>query len=270
MAWLVEARDPYTGGHLWRVSQYCALLAGHAGLARGEVALIALGGFVHDLGKAGIPDAILRKAGPLDQDEYSVIKTHPELGRRLLESHPLSNLVMPAVWQHHETPDGRGYPRGLSGEQIPAMAAIVGVCDAFDAMTSQRPYRNGMPVAKALELIEKGAGSQFDRGFATRLVALGAEGQLDHVVGHSDDGIPLGRCSGCGPIIVIKRENNPGDQVFCPACGSGFALYRGDEGTLATQPSGAQCSVGTLIPSPDTRLIATLARKFSGGVTARG
>ncbi|MBJ7546162.1 HD domain-containing protein, partial [Pseudomonas sp. OA3] len=100
LAWVVEARDPYTGGHLWRVAQYCALLAEKSGFAPAEVARLALGGFVHDLGKVGIPDAILRKPGPLNDDEYAVIRTHPEIGRRMLETHPIAALVLDAVASH--------------------------------------------------------------------------------------------------------------------------------------------------------------------------
>lgn len=109
MASQVEARDSYTGGHLWRVSQYCSLLVKEMGFHPNEVVRIALGGFVHDLGRIGIPDAVLHKEGLLNDDECSVIKTHPNIGKRVLEGHPLARLVMDAVWIHHEMPNGRGY-----------------------------------------------------------------------------------------------------------------------------------------------------------------
>jgi response regulator RpfG family c-di-GMP phosphodiesterase len=264
MAWLVEARDPYTGGHLWRVSQYCGLLAEAADLPKSEVSLITLGGFVHDLGKVGIPDAVLRKAGPLSDDEYGMIKTHPDIGKRMLESHPLANLVMDAVWAHHETPNGAGYPRGLSGPQISTMAAITGICDAFDAMTSNRPYRDGMSAIKALQIIEDGAGTQFDVSLATLFVQLGREGRLNHVLGHTDQGIPLRRCLGCGPIVVVRRGTLPGDQVFCPACEAGYILYQPvDEVGLSLKPTGFRGSSSALSPVPDTQLIAKLASQFA-------
>lgn len=110
MSLLVEARDPYTGGHLWRVSQFSRLIALDMGLESSEVARITLGGFLHDLGKIGIPDSILNKRDKLTDEEYAVIKTHPTIGSRLLSGHPLRDLVDVAVTMHHETPDGRGYP----------------------------------------------------------------------------------------------------------------------------------------------------------------
>ena len=147
MAWVVEARDPYTGGHLWRVSRYAALLCERAGIPMDECARIAIGGFLHDLGKIGIPDAILRKRDKLTDDEMAIMKTHPDVGARLLAGHPLADLVRDAVLLHHETLDGSGYPKGIAGPDIPIAARIVGLCDAFDAMTSTRPYRAGMPMA---------------------------------------------------------------------------------------------------------------------------
>ncbi|POA70794.1 HD-GYP domain-containing protein [Pseudomonas sp. DP16D-R1] len=264
MASLVEARDPYTGGHLWRVSQYCTLLAKEMGFPPSEVVRIALGGFVHDLGKIGIPDAVLRKAGPLNDDEYNVIKTHPDIGKRMLEGHPLARLVMDAVWIHHEMPNGRGYPRGLTSEQIPTIAAITGICDAFDAMTSKRPYREGMPSAKALDIIESGAGTQFDTRLATSFVRLGRRGLFDHVMGHTDDGIPLRHCLTCGPTVVVRRTSVLGDHVFCPACGSGYELYRAESGAaLGLLPTGKTGSAAQLSPSPDTELITRLAIRFA-------
>ncbi|MFY1664063.1 HD-GYP domain-containing protein [Pseudomonas sp. Pseu.R1] len=264
MAWLVEARDPYTGGHLWRVSQYCTLLAQGAGLPLEEVQLIALGGFVHDLGKVGIPDAVLRKPGPLDEEEFDVIKTHPDIGRRLLESHPLAERVMDAVWAHHEMPNGRGYPRGLIGDQIPRMAAITGICDAFDAMTSDRPYRKGMSPTVALKAVEDGAGTQFDHDYAHLFARIGREGKLNHILGHTDVGIPLRRCEGCGPTVTVSRDNKVGDVVFCAACGMGYELYRPKEAApLGVRATGARGSASQLNPLPDKSLILDLAGQFT-------
>lgn len=115
MAWVVEARDPYTGGHLWRVSRYAAMLGEAAGLSGAALARVEIGGFLHDLGKIGIPDAILRKPGRLTEEEYEIIRTHPEVGARLLAAHPLAALVRSAVLCHHETPDGGGLSAWTSG-----------------------------------------------------------------------------------------------------------------------------------------------------------
>ncbi|MBI3146835.1 MAG: HD domain-containing protein [Pseudogulbenkiania sp.] len=243
MAWFVEARDPYTGGHLWRVSQYARLLAEAGKLDSAEVARISLGGFLHDLGKIGVPDAILRKPASLSDEEYAVIKTHPEMGMHMLAGHPLAGLIKNAVYLHHERPDGLGYPRGLTFENIPLEARIVGVCDAFDAMTSHRPYRAGMPLERALGIVSEGLGRQFDPNFGRLLIELGETGQLDHIRGHSDDGIPLLSCPMCGPTLAIRREQLPGEHVYCRNCGGEFVLVD-DERALSAEPTG-RCGTPT-------------------------
>lgn len=259
MAWFVEARDPYTGGHLWRVSRYARLLAESAGFSNADAARIGLGGFLHDLGKVGVPDAILRKRDRLTADEYAVIKTHPDIGLRMLSGHPLARLVSDAVLLHHERPDGQGYPHGLAGDVIPDMARIVGICDAFDAMTSHRPYRPGMPRDKAIAIIREFRGTQFDAHFADVFIALGMAGRLDHVMGHSDDGIPLQSCPMCGPTLVIRREDNEGDHLYCRNCSGEFALKTLDN-VLVAVPTGKQGQAVDLEPETDSALIARTVR----------
>lgn len=255
MAWAVEARDPYTGGHLWRVSRYARLLADHLGYEETDAARISLGGFLHDLGKIAVPDAILRKAGALTDGEYAVIKTHPDVGRRLLAGHPLASLVQDAVLLHHERPDGRGYPQGLRGDMIPPMARIVGLCDAFDAMTSHRPYRAGMSRDKALIIIREARGSQFDESMTDVFLAMGEKGFFDHVIGHSDVGIPLRECSMCGPTLVVRRSHRESDHIYCPNCTGEYELKDVD-GFLNTFPTGRKGSAADLEPDIDTDLIA--------------
>jgi hypothetical protein len=258
MAWIVEARDPYTGGHLWRVSQYSRMLAEDLRLEAEEVARIELGGFLHDLGKVGIPDAVLNKPGPLDEHEYALIKTHPRIGARLLRGHPLATLAHEAVLMHHEMPNGRGYPAGLSGEAIPLIARIVGVCDAFDAMTSTRPYRKGMPLDKALDIIQQEAGKQFDSDLSARLVRLGREGRLHHVVGHTDQGIPLMSCAMCGPTIVVRRDQKPGEYVYCHRCGNQAQFkFRTDDG-IELEPTGIKGTAEQLETEVDEALLSAL------------
>lgn len=255
MAWFVEARDPYTGGHLWRVSRYARLLAERANFSNADAARISLGGFLHDLGKVGVPDAVLRKPDMLTEEEYAVIKTHPDIGMRMLSGHPLARLVSDAVFLHHERPDGQGYPHGMTGDSIPDMARIVGICDAFDAMTSHRPYRAGMPRAKAIAIIKELCGSQFDEHFAGIFITLGEAGDLDHVIGHSDQGIPLQICPMCGPTLVLRRENHEGDSIYCRNCSGEFAL-KTRNGTLAASPTGKQGKAVNLEPDVDSALIA--------------
>ncbi len=258
MAWIVEARDPYTGGHLWRVSQYSRLLAQDLGLQVDEAAKIELGGFLHDLGKVGIPDAVLNKPGPLDDHEYALIKTHPRIGARLLRGHPLATLAHEAVAMHHEMPNGRGYPEGLSGDAIPLIARIVGICDAFDAMTSTRSYRKGMAVEKALSIIEQAAGTQFDTDLSARLVRLGNDGKLNHLVGHTDHGIPLMSCPICGPTIVVRRDQKPGDYVYCHQCGNQARFKFRTSETIELEPTGAKGSAEQLETEVDEALLSAL------------
>lgn len=259
MAWFVEARDPYTGGHLWRVSRYARVLAEGAGFCDAEAARFSLGGFLHDLGKVGVPDAILRKPDGLTDSEYAVIRTHPDIGMRMLSGHPLSLLVSDAVLSHHERPDGHGYPRGVAGDEIPEMARIIGICDAFDAMTSHRPYRAGMPRDAALAIIGQFRGSQFDAGFADIFIALGVAGRLDDVIGHSDAGIPLRVCPMCGPTLVVRREDVDGHRIYCRNCSGEFELeMRGD--VLTAVPTGKLGQAVDLEPENDSALIARTVR----------
>lgn len=256
MAWFVEARDPYTGGHLWRVSRFSRLLADEAGLNVTDAARVSLGGFLHDLGKVGIPDAILRKPGHLTDDEFELIRTHPDIGVRMLAGHPLAPLVRDAVGKHHERPDGKGYPHGLTGDDIPLDARIVGICDAFDAMTSHRPYRAGMPEQTALSILRDGAGEQFDAELAPLFVRLGRQRKLTDIIGHSDDGIPLQSCPMCGPTLVVRYGQSEGEQIFCRNCAGEFVLDQ----ALKAQPTGRNGRAVDLEPEPDTELIARTVR----------
>ena len=259
MAWFVEARDPYTGGHLWRVSRYARILAESAGYSEAEAARISLGGFLHDLGKVGVPDAILRKSERLTEEEYAVIKTHPDVGQRMLAGHPLAALVSDAVLLHHERPDGLGYPRGLSTDKIPLMARMVGICDAFDAMTSHRPYRAGMPRDKALGILVEQRGTQFDAALTDVFIELGRSGALDHVLGHSDDGIPLHSCPMCGPTLVLRRGQRPGDHAYCGACCGEFEVIEGSAG-IGVHMTGKRGRAVDLEPEADQDLIARTVR----------
>ncbi|OHX12302.1 phosphohydrolase [Chromobacterium sphagni] len=254
MAMLVEARDAYTGGHLWRVSRYSYLLAEDLQLPRPEVERIALGGFLHDLGKIGVPDAVLNKPDKLSDEEYAVIKTHPRVGAELLQGHPLAELVIDAVLSHHETPDGTGYPQRLAGKAIPLAARIVGITDAFDAMTSSRPYRKGMPAEQALAILQDRLGSQFDQELGSRFVQLGRSGRLDHVLGHSEPGVPMQSCAACGPIIAVPGSAADGDEIFCPSCAGGYRLRRAG-GQLSLTPTGRSDPVKAKQPHADSGLI---------------
>ncbi|QSB03322.1 HD-GYP domain-containing protein [Methylomonas sp. EFPC1] len=257
MAFLVEARDPYTGGHLWRVSQYSTRLALACGFSKPDAVVAGLGGFLHDLGKVGVPDSILNNPGKLTDAEYAVMKTHPALGAQVLEWHPLAPLAMDVVLSHHERVDGRGYPSGLSGRKIAESARIVGIADAFDAMTSTRPYRRGMSLVAAIEQIEVNLDKQFDLHFGRRFIELAQSGELDGIIGHSDTGIPMRECPMCGPVVVVHKHQNAGDKVFCRVCGNGFALEK-QQGKLALKPTMQKGSAADLQALIDHDLLARL------------
>ena len=258
-AWMVEARDPYTGGHLWRVSQFATLLAGRAGLPEPEVRRIAVAGFLHDLGKIGIPDAILGKPSRLTEEEYEVIKTHPRIGSRMLAGHPLASLVDAAVLMHHEMPNGKGYPLGLAGSDIPIDARIIGVCDAFDAMTSARPYRKGMQREQAQRIIDNNLGEQFDETYGRLLIELGDAGELDHIIAHSDEGIPLLTCPVCGPTVVRRRDQHAGSHLACPSC-EGAVEMRGNGQVVLL---GRKATALELEVVPDRALINALVKGWA-------
>jgi len=260
MGSIVEARDPYTGGHLWRVSQYSLLLAKHGQLPPNQVARIALGGFLHDFGKITVPDAILNKPGQLTTEEYEIVKTHPEVGRRLLKGHPLAELVESAIIAHHERPDGKGYPSQLPHEQISVDGRIVGICDAFDALTSTRSYRKGMPIRKALNVIRDNLGTQFDTEWGRFFLELGDSGKLDHIAGHSEPGIPLNNCPMCGASIVIRRQQKNGDYVYCRACGAETAASVID-GKVALTATGQWGTPAELEPEVDYDLVRELVKE---------
>ena len=158
----LELRDAYTLAHCQRVARIACDLASSLGLSELACQEIYLAGILHDIGKLGIPEAVLGKTGPLSNDEFKLIQRHPEQGYLLVE--PLTPLqcALPGILYHHERPDGRGYPHGLSGEGIPIMARVLAVADAYDAMTSRRSYRQPQPPAEVLARLVAGSGYQWD------------------------------------------------------------------------------------------------------------
>jgi putative nucleotidyltransferase with HDIG domain len=161
LAAALDARDPYTAGHSERVSVVSVAIARQLGLPDDTVEIVRLGALLHDIGKIGVPDEVLRKPGPLTAGEYDAIKQHPGLGARILRSVPFLSRHLPIVELHHERPDGRGYPYGLRGDDIPVAARIVHVADAYDAMTSARAYRRARPSGDALRELWRCAGTEF-------------------------------------------------------------------------------------------------------------
>ena len=161
LAAALDARDPYTAGHSERVSVLAVATGRRLLLPPGDLEVLRLGALLHDIGKIGVPDHILGKTGPLTAEEYDVIKQHPVLGARILRSVPFLAKHIPIVELHHERPDGRGYPNGLRGDDIPLLVRIVHVADAYDAMTSARAYRAARPPGEALRELWRCTGSAF-------------------------------------------------------------------------------------------------------------
>ena len=162
LRYTVEAKDTYTRGHSDRVSEFAVLIGQKMGLSEAELKTLKIGGLFHDIGKIGIPDSILLKETKLSDDEYSEIKHHPSIGAHILSNATIFADIIPIVKYHHERYDGRGYPENLVGENIPLLARITSVADAFDAMSSRRTYRNNLEIEVIKEEIRKNRGTQFD------------------------------------------------------------------------------------------------------------
>lgn len=162
----VDAKDPYTCGHSERVAITCREIAHQMGLGDEQAEQAYMAGLLHDIGKIGTPEAILRKEGRLQSEERRIMAQHPEIGGRILSGTRKFESVREAVIHHHERVDGGGYPDGLKGDAIPPLARIVGLADAFDAMTSNRPYRPMLPLEHVTREIERNEGTQFDTAVA--------------------------------------------------------------------------------------------------------
>lgn len=158
----VEAKDNYTRGHSDRVAEYSVLIGKYLGLPQADLDTLRIGGLFHDIGKIGVPDAILQKTSKLDDDEYSQIKQHPNIGVHILSHAKIFQNILPIVEHHHEKYDGTGYPSKLAGNDIPYLARIAAIADSFDAMNSRRAYRDSLPLDVIISEFEKYKGSQFD------------------------------------------------------------------------------------------------------------
>ncbi|TMK51755.1 MAG: HD domain-containing protein [Actinobacteria bacterium] len=172
LAFVVEARDAHTRSHLSRAHDYAVALAQRVKPELADDRVFRYGFLLHDIGKVGIPDHILRKPSPLTREEWEVMQTHPILGGQMLGPIRFLQRAIPIVECHHERWDGKGYPRGLKGEEIPLAARIFSVVDTFDAMTSDRPYRRALSVDEAVHEILAAGGTQLDPAIAEAFAAL--------------------------------------------------------------------------------------------------
>jgi len=173
LAGAIDAKDTYTKGHSTSVSRYAVALARAVNLPEREVERIKLGGLLHDVGKIGIPETVLKKTAGLTDEEWSIMKQHPTIGAdKVLKPNPLLHDLIPIVKYHHEQWNGKGYPEGLKGEEIPYAARIVAVADTYHALISDRPYRKGMSVEKACEILKMGAGIQWDADLVRQFIQI--------------------------------------------------------------------------------------------------
>ncbi len=179
MARWVEIKDPYTEGHLRRIAGYSERIAQAMGLPPTLVRTIRYAGILHDIGKIGVSESILRKPGPLDPDEQAELRRHAEHGAEIVAPMRFAAEVSPIILAHHEHWDGSGYPQGLQGEAIPIGARIIAVVDAWDAMTTDRPYRRSLGETESIRRLKAGSGSQWDPRVVERFLQLLAAGELE-------------------------------------------------------------------------------------------
>jgi HD-GYP domain-containing protein (c-di-GMP phosphodiesterase class II) len=173
----IEARDPYTRGHSTRVTALAELVALRLGWGEERLKSLRIGGRLHDIGKLAVPDNVLCKEGRLEEDELAQIQEHPKIGAKLILRIAALRDAIPYVLYHHERWDGTGYPSGKAGEEIPVEARVLAVADAFDAMTSDRPYRPALSHDEALAEVERCAGTQFDPQIARIFLELFGEAE---------------------------------------------------------------------------------------------
>jgi len=178
LATAIEAKDPYTEGHVDRVASYALSLGGEAGLAPWELQLLRKAAILHDVGKIGVNESVLLKPGSLSADEFNHMKSHTVIGERICRPLQQDRLILEVIRHHHERYDGKGYPDGLAGEDIPIAARIMAVVDAYDALTSDRPYRKRLSQEQAVQILKQEAGKQFDPKIAIAFVSMLETGRL--------------------------------------------------------------------------------------------
>jgi HD-GYP domain-containing protein (c-di-GMP phosphodiesterase class II) len=191
MAQALDARDKYTAGHSDRVSINSTVIAEAMRLAPEEIEIIRIGARLHDIGKIGIPDTVLQKPGKLTEDEYALIRLHPQIGKKILEKVERLQKYLPIVELHHEDYDGGGYPYGLNGQSVPVGVRIVHVVDVFDAITSDRAYRKARSREDMVAIMSSESGKQFDPAVLAAFLDTLNKGKLVQAVLDAEvDGVP--------------------------------------------------------------------------------
>lgn len=254
LASAIELRDHYTVGHTWRVTNFSVAIARELGWAPEKLKEIQMGGVLHDIGKLAVDDSILRKPGRLTDEEYAKMKVHPERGAQLLQDVPFLHPLIPYCLYHHERYDGRGYPFGLKGEDIPLEGRILSVADTFDAMTSNWPYRKGLDPEISIAEIERGRGSQFDPVCVDALVRSYREGKIDSILqDYFKKEVKSIACPFCSTFIRLPDDVQAGDQHQCNVCHRTLLIREENQSFYADllPQSGASPARHPLKPSPE-------------------
>ena len=225
----VEARDHYTVGHTWRVTNFALQMAREMGWTEEQLAVCEMGGVLHDVGKIAVDDAILSKPSKLTDEEFEKMKIHPERGARIMQDTRFLKPVIPYCLYHHERYDGRGYPYGLSGDKIPLEGRLVAVADTFDAMTSSRPYRKGLDPEIAVAELLKGRGTQFDPDCVDALVKCYREGKIAGVLQDGNKGSQSIACPFCSTYIAVPEGAQAGIEFACDVCHRPIRLMKNND-----------------------------------------
>jgi len=188
LAEAIEKRDPYTGGHTRRVVNYSLAIAEHMNMSEKEKEMLKFSAVLHDIGKIGVDDSVLRKHGPLTREEFNIMKKHPLYGVEILGHVKQLKDLIPGMFAHHERPDGEGYPIGLKEDEIPLTARIISAADALDAITTNRPYRKGLSLKTAVEEIKRCGGTQFDASVVEAFIKSFEKGEIAMLMSQSDEG----------------------------------------------------------------------------------
>jgi HD-GYP domain-containing protein (c-di-GMP phosphodiesterase class II) len=185
LAAAIDGKDRYTRGHSERVARFSVAIAEHLGLPDEEIEALRISALLHDVGKIGIDDKVLKKPAKLTDEEFEIMKTHPQKGFKIMSQIPAMREFLPGMYMHHEMINGEGYPQGLHGDQIPMQARIVSVADTFDAMTTDRPYQKAMEVDDALMRIQTYVGTRYDGRVVDALIEACGSGRINAVSGRT-------------------------------------------------------------------------------------
>ena len=202
LAAAIDGKDPYTRGHSERVSRFAVATAQGLGLPTEEIEQIRISALLHDVGKIGIDDRVLKKPAALTDEEFEVMKTHPQKGYKIMSQIPAMRDFLPGMYMHHEMINGGGYPQGLSGDQIPIQARIVSVADTFDAMTTERPYQHAMDLEAALTRLKSFVGTRYDARVVAAFIAACEAGRIR-------PGVTRVRRNGTNPLPLSSSEPLP-------------------------------------------------------------